>query len=51
MEASDGHDLVQQLPLLGARRPQVALSLNGRVLPKAGSSHGFLLSRISNRDF
>jgi hypothetical protein len=51
MHPGDGHDFVQELPLLGARRPQVALSLNDGVLPKTGSGHGLLLGRIGNRDF
>ena len=51
VNAGHGHDLVQELLLLGSRRPQVALPLDGRVLPKAGSGHGSLLSGIGNRDF
>ncbi len=51
MNPGDGHDFVQELPLLGARRPQVALPLDGGVLPKTGSGHGLLLRRMGNRDF
>ena len=51
VDAGDGDDLVQELPLLGAGRAQVALALNSRVLPKAGSCHGLLLAGVGNRDF
>jgi hypothetical protein len=52
MNPGHGDDLVQELPLLGARRPQVALPLDGGVLPKAGSCHGLLLGGgVGNRDF
>ncbi len=51
MNASDGDDLVQELPLLGARRLQVTLPLDDGVLPKAGSCHGLLLGGVGNRDF
>jgi hypothetical protein len=51
MDARHRHDFVQELPLLGARRLQVALPQDGGVLPKAGSCHGLLLGGVGNRDF
>jgi hypothetical protein len=51
MHVRNRHDLVQEQSLLGARRPQVPLPLDGGVLPKAGSCHGFLLGGVGNRDF
>jgi hypothetical protein len=51
MDPRDRHDLIQQLPLLCARRLPVALPLHRGVLPKAGSCHGLLLCAVGNRDF
>jgi hypothetical protein len=51
VDARDRHNLVQELPLLRARRLPVALPLDGGVLPKAGSCHGTLLGGVGNRDF
>ena len=48
---ADRDDLVQELPLLGARGLQVTIPLDGGVFPKAGSCHGLLLAGVGNRDF
>ena len=46
-----GHDLVQELVLLGSSGLLVPQPLNGSVLAQAGSCHGPLPMGIGNRDF
>ena len=51
VEAGHGHDLVQQLVLLGAGGVLVAPPLLRRILPQAGSGHRHLLGGFGNPDF
>jgi hypothetical protein len=51
VEASHGHDLVQEPVFLGSGGLLVARALHGGILAQAGSGHGALLREIGNRDF
>jgi biotin operon repressor len=51
VQPGDGHHLVQQPVFLRPRGAQIALPLEGGVLPQTGSGHGHLLVGIGNRDY